>query len=87
MQRDPYSSLSSTKHIIPRLLQLPSGPDVTQLRAITKISSCWVYALSRQGIEELGSSFGSILQGSKLQPINFSICHWNIERSRKYATK
>ena len=29
-------------------------------RAITKISSRWVYEISGQGIEELGSSFGFI---------------------------
>ena len=28
--------------------------------AVTKIYHCWVYSMSRQGIEELGSSFGSI---------------------------
>ena len=27
---------------------------------VTKIYHCWVYSISRQGIEELGSSFGSI---------------------------
>ena len=30
-------------------------------RAVTKISSRWVYEISGQGIEELGSSFGFIL--------------------------
>ena len=29
-------------------------------RAVTKISSCRVYAISRRGIEQLGSSSGSI---------------------------
>ena len=28
---------------------------------MTKIYHCWVYSISRQGIEELGSCFGSIL--------------------------
>ena len=30
-------------------------------RAVTKISSCWVYEISGQGNEELRSSFGFIL--------------------------
>lgn len=30
-------------------------------RAVTKILSCQVYAVSKQGIEQAGSSFGSIL--------------------------
>lgn len=30
-------------------------------RAVTKISSCWVYEISGQGNEELGSSFGFTL--------------------------
>ena len=29
-------------------------------RDVTKISSCWVNATSRQGIKELGIYFGSI---------------------------
>ena len=29
-------------------------------RAVTKISSCWVNTTSRQGIKQLGISFGSI---------------------------
>ena len=29
-------------------------------RAVTKMSSCQVYAISRRGIEQLGSSFGYI---------------------------
>ena len=32
-----------------------------QHRAVTKISSCQVYVISRRGIVQLGSSFGSIL--------------------------
>ena len=31
-----------------------------QGRAVTKISCCWVYATSRQGIKNLGNSSGSI---------------------------
>ena len=33
---------------------------ITGSRAVTKISSSWVYAISRPGIEQLRSSFGSI---------------------------
>ena len=29
--------------------------------SFTKIASCWVYAISRRGIEQQGSSFGFIL--------------------------
>lgn len=30
-------------------------------RAVTKILSCQIHAVSKQGIEQAGSSFGSIL--------------------------
>ena len=33
----------------------------TRHRAVTKILSCQVYAISKQGIEQAGSLFGSIL--------------------------
>ena len=31
-----------------------------KIRAVAKISSCWVYAVSRREIAQLGSPFGSI---------------------------
>ena len=34
--------------------------DIRWCRTVTKISSCWVYAISRRGIAQKGSSFGSV---------------------------
>ena len=43
-----------------------------QHRAVTKISSCWVYAISRKGIVQLGSLFGSIFL---LFPMKVAVDH------------
>ena len=52
---------------------------VQEFRAVANISSCWVYAISRRGIFQLGSSFGSIfvlfpvkVAGENLQPLALS---------------
>ena len=45
--------------------QNKKGTRVQEFRAVANISHCRVYAISRRGIFQLGSSIG---------PINFSFC-------------
>ena len=52
---------------------------VQEFRAVANISICWVYAISRRGIFQLGSSFGSIfvlfpvkVAGENLRPLALS---------------
>ena len=45
--------------------QNKKGTRVQEFRAVTNISRCRVYVISRRGIFQLGSSIG---------PINFSFC-------------
>ena len=45
--------------------QNKKGTRVQEFRAVANISRCRVYAISRRGIFQLGSSIG---------PINFSFC-------------
>ena len=59
--------------------QNKKGTRVQEFRAVANISSCWVYAISRRGILQLGSSFGSIfilfpmkVAGENLQPLALS---------------
>ena len=51
-------------------------------RAVTTISSCWVYAISRQGIEQQGFSFGSILH---LFPMKVATGHAHSRRCKSPA--
>ena len=62
------------------LMELVSQHMDSQIvRAVAKTSSCWVYANSRRGIVQIGSSLGSIIL---LFPIKVAGAHAHSNRGK-----